>query len=29
MAAHRAYLAELDRASKGACIWLALAPEPA
>ena len=25
--AHRAYLAELDRACKGACLWLALAPE--
>jgi DNA polymerase-3 subunit epsilon len=24
--AHRAYLAELDRASKGACLWLAQAP---
>jgi len=25
IAAHRAYLAELDRESKGACLWLALA----
>jgi DNA polymerase III subunit epsilon len=25
LAAHRAYLAELDRESKGACLWLALA----
>jgi len=25
--AHRAYLLDLDRASKGACVWLALAPE--
>ena len=25
IAAHRAYLAELDRESKGACMWLALA----
>jgi DNA polymerase III subunit epsilon len=29
MAAHLAYLVDLDRASKGACIWLALAAEPA
>lgn len=28
LAAHRSYLAELDRASKGACLWLALAREP-
>ena len=26
MAAHRAYLVDLDRASKGACVWLALEP---
>ena len=25
--AHRAYLLDLDRACKGACLWLALAPE--
>jgi len=25
--AHRAYLLDLDRVSKGACLWLALAPE--
>jgi DNA polymerase-3 subunit epsilon len=25
MAAHRAYLADLDRVSRGACVWLALA----
>jgi len=25
--AHRAYLRELDRACKGACLWLALVPE--
>lgn len=27
LAAHRAYLRELDRACKGACLWLALVPE--
>jgi len=27
LAAHRAYLSELDRVSKGACLWLALAPQ--
>lgn len=27
--AHRAYLAELDRESKGRCVWLALEAEPA
>ncbi|HEY7945080.1 MAG: DNA polymerase III subunit epsilon [Burkholderiales bacterium] len=26
LAAHRAYLVELDRDAKGACLWLALAP---
>jgi len=25
LAAHRAYLVELDRDSKGACLWLAVA----
>ena len=29
MLAHRAYLVDLDRVSKGACIWLALVAEPA
>jgi len=27
LAAHHAYLADLDRASKGACVWLGLAEE--
>jgi DNA polymerase-3 subunit epsilon len=27
LAAHRAYLAELDRASKGACVWLSASVE--
>jgi len=26
--AHRAYLADLDRASKGACVWLTASAEP-
>ncbi|MEO5700627.1 MAG: DNA polymerase III subunit epsilon [Casimicrobiaceae bacterium] len=29
LAAHRAYLAELERESKGRCVWLALEAEPA
>ena len=29
LAAHHAYLVELDRDAKGACLWLALAADPA